>query len=43
MPYKFFQIPTRGCEQSEHELNSFLGTHRVLTVTRQFVDVGENS
>jgi superfamily II DNA helicase RecQ len=43
MPYKFFQIPTRGCDQSEHALNSFLCNHRVLSVARQFVDVGENS
>lgn len=43
MPYKFFQIPVRGCEASEQTLNSFLSGHRVLTVTRQFVELGENS
>lgn len=43
MAYKFFQVPARGCEESEATLNGFLGNHRVLTVARQFVDLGDNS
>ena len=43
MAYRFFRVPARGCAESEQALNSFLGNHPVLTVTRQFVDLGENS
>ena len=30
-------------KETEQELNSFLSTHRVLTVHREFVSQGENS
>ena len=43
MPYKIFRVPSRGCEQSEHELNGFLGRHKSMSVSREFVDAGENS
>ena len=43
MPLKFLRIPAAGCEESERELNGFIASHRVLTVDRRFVDVGENS
>ena len=38
MGYAFFQVPTRGCEESEQALNSFLANHRVLSVAREFVN-----
>ena len=41
MALRFFQIPARGCEQTETEVNGFLQSHRVLTVDRR--DAGENS
>lgn len=43
MSLKFFQIPARGCELSEADLNGFLQTRRILTVDRRWVDMGENS
>lgn len=43
MAFRFFQIPARGCDLTETELNGFLASHRVLTVERRWVDVGENS
>ena len=43
MAYKCFQVPTRGCEETEQALNSFLANHRVLSVCREFVNIGENS
>jgi superfamily II DNA helicase RecQ len=43
MALRFFQIPARGCEQTETEVNGFLQSHRVLTVDRRWVDAGENS
>jgi superfamily II DNA helicase RecQ len=43
MAFHFLQLPARGCEQSEEELNSFLRSHRVLAIDRRWVDQGENS
>ncbi len=43
MPYRVFRVPSRGCEYSEQLLNDFLGNHRVLRVTEEFVSDGENS
>jgi superfamily II DNA helicase RecQ len=43
MPFRFLQIPARGCEQTESEMNLFLQSHRVLTVDRHLVDAGEKS
>ncbi len=38
-----FSIPARGDSGSQEELNSFLRSHRVLTVHREFVAQGDNS
>jgi hypothetical protein len=38
MPFRFLQIPARGCKQIESEMNLFLQSHRVLTVDRRLVD-----
>jgi len=43
MPYKFFQVPVRDSELEEKALNGFLGSHRIVAVSREFLDVGENS
>ena len=43
MPFRFLQIPARGCKQIESEMNLFLQSHRVLTVDRRLVDAGEKS
>ena len=43
MPYKSFMIPIGYGDWAERELNSFLRSHRVLAVDRQWVDQGENS
>jgi hypothetical protein len=43
MGLRFFQIPARGCATAESELNSFLSSHRVLTIDRRWVDLGECS
>ena len=43
MSFKFFTISLREVSSGESELNAFLGSHRVLGVDRQFVDVGANS
>jgi len=41
--YKFFTIPITHPNDSEQELNTFIGSHRVLVVQREFVSNGENS
>ena len=43
MGYRVFQVPAYGCEDSEQALNDFLGKHRILCVTREFVNAGSNS
>jgi len=43
MAFRFFQIPARGCVVGEAELNNFLASHRVLTVDRRWLEMGENS
>ncbi len=43
MVLKFFTIPVRDASPTETELNSFLTSHRVLALDRQFVNLGENS
>lgn len=43
MPYKIFRVPSCGCEASEQELNGFLGNHKVIRVTQEFVNVGVDS
>jgi superfamily II DNA helicase RecQ len=43
MHLKFFTIPVSDPQAATDELNAFLGTHRVITVERQFVADGANS
>jgi superfamily II DNA helicase RecQ len=43
MAFRFFQIPARGCESTENELNGFLASHRILSVDRRWVEHGDNS
>jgi superfamily II DNA helicase RecQ len=43
MPFKFFTIPVMDPQAAEASLNAFVGTHRVITVERQFVADGANS
>ena len=43
MPFKFFTIPVMDPHAAEASLNAFVGTHRVITVERQFVADGGNS
>ena len=43
MAYKIFQVPSYGCPDTEQALNNFLGKHRILCVTREFVNAGSNS
>jgi superfamily II DNA helicase RecQ len=43
MPYRLFTIPILTDGNEEASMNSFLASHRVLTVERQFVSNGQNS
>jgi len=43
MKYSFFVIPIKNVGKAEREFNTFLATHRVLTVQREFVSSGEHS
>lgn len=43
MPYKFFIVPICDLEQAEAQLNVFLRSHRILSITQQWVDQGPNS
>ncbi len=43
MAFKTFRIPVSHGDAFETELNTFLRTHRVLNVDRQFVSCGEQS
>jgi hypothetical protein len=43
MQMSFFSIPARGDSGLQEDLNRFLRSHRVLTVHRDFVPLGENS
>ncbi len=43
MPYKIFRVPSYGCEDSEQVLNRFLGNHKILRVTQEFVHAGVDS
>ena len=43
MSLKFFTIPIQDLASSEGELNSFMATHRVLSVDRHFVEHGASS
>jgi len=43
MSFKFFYVPSRNPESTEAELNSFLASHRVVTIERKFVENGADS
>ena len=43
MAFKFFQVPVRDSSAVEAELNAFLGGHRILSVDRRWVDLGQDS
>lgn len=44
MVFKFMTIPIQyGMEAAEAELNAFLGSHKVLSVDRRWVDLGFSS
>jgi len=43
MQFKFFIIPIKDSVDAEAELNSFLRSHRVLTVKQEFVRDNESS
>jgi len=43
MALKFFQVPIREFQAVEAELNAFLRAHRVLSVDRRWVDLGQDS
>ena len=43
MQLAFFSVPARGDAGAQDDLNSFLRSHRVMTVHREFVGQGENA
>ena len=43
MQMAFFSVPARGDPGLQEDLNRFLRSHRVLTMHREFVGLGENS
>ena len=43
MSFKFFYVPSRNPVSTEAELNSFLSSHRVVTIERKFVENGADS
>lgn len=43
MGLQFFTVPVRDSESAVRELNGFLASHRILSIDRQFVEVGVNS
>jgi len=43
MAFKFFQVPIREFQAIEAELNAFLRGHRILSVDRRWVDLGQDS
>ena len=43
MGLRFFNVPVRDSDTAERELNSFLASHKILSIDRQFVEVGINS
>lgn len=40
MPFRFFTVPIQNIAEAEAELNTFLGSYKVLAVDRQWVDQG---
>ena len=43
MPFRFFVIPIQDSGDAEAQLNGFLGSHRVLSVDRRWVEQGGQS
>ena len=43
MAFRIFTIPIRENGEGEAELNAFLGSHKVLSVDRRWVEQGANS
>jgi superfamily II DNA helicase RecQ len=43
MSYRFFRIPQRAPEEFERDLNAFLRSHRVLSIDKRWVDLGQDS
>ncbi len=43
MKIRIFTIPIHGDPSLEHELNSFLSGHRIVSVEKRFVDAGLDS
>ena len=43
MAFKFFTVPIQNSEAAEAELNGFLGSHKILSVDRRWVDQGSAS
>lgn len=43
MKLQFFTVPAKFPEEAQQALNSFFAQHRVLTVDKQFVNLGEES
>ncbi len=43
MALRFFLIPIQDLDAATAELNSFLSSHKILTIDRNWVDLGSNS
>jgi len=43
MSLRFFVIPVQDIDAATAELNSFLSSHKILTIDRNWVDLGSNS
>lgn len=43
MALRFFVIPIQDMDAATAELNSFLSSHMILTIERNWVDLGSNS
>ncbi len=43
MPFKFLIVPTHDSQTAEAELNAFLGSHRIVSLTRRWVERGPSS
>jgi superfamily II DNA helicase RecQ len=43
MPFKIITVPITSPDAAESELNSFLSSHRVLSVERRWIEAGTNS
>ncbi len=43
MALRFFLIPIQDLDAAIAELNSFLSSHKILTIDRNWVDLGSNS